>query len=83
MKRIVITCLQLLILISALIYAAPSRSETIEGEVIQNTNFTANHWTNGLHLTAGLGVNSSYISNDFARENLGIGLNIHTDVGYY
>lgn len=73
------TLMESIILLAALIYAAPSRAD----EVIEETNFTSNHWTTGLHMTAGLGVNSSYLQTDLTRENIGYGLNIHTDVGYY
>lgn len=45
--------------------------------------FTAIKWMEGMHLTAGLGLNTSYIQNDFVTEDIGLGLNIHTDLGYY
>ena len=71
--------LEAIVLMAALIFSTPSHAE----EVIEHSGFTANDWTTGLHMTAGLGVNSTYIETDLTRENVGIGLNIHTDVGYY
>lgn len=81
MKRpLVLALMQTIILLLALIYAAPSRAAS---EVIEHSTFTSQNWTSGLHMTAGLGVNSSYFESDFIRENVGAGLNVHTDVGYY
>lgn len=71
-----------LLLGAALLLTEVSRADDISSETDRPT-FTALSWTEGLHLTAGLGVNSSYIASDLVRENVGVGLNIHTDLGYY
>ncbi len=83
MRLILLTLFQALLLLAALIFAAPARSETRDGEVIEVSDFTSRHWTRGLHLNAGLGVNSTLLKNDYTHEDIGLGLNIHTDVGYY
>ncbi len=83
MKLLLLTAFEAILLIAALIFASPARSETKNGEVIEVSNFTSQHWTKGLHLNAGLGVNSAFLKNDYTHEDIGLGLNIHTDLGYY
>ncbi|MES2743997.1 MAG: hypothetical protein V4655_01160 [Bdellovibrionota bacterium] len=65
--------------LALMMFAAPAAAQ----EVLEETSFTAAHWTNGLHMSAGLGMNLGYFDTDLIRENLGPGLNIQTDVGYY
>lgn len=41
------------------------------------------HWSDGIHIIAGLGVNGGIYDNDNSRLSLGVGSNLRSDVGYY
>lgn len=41
------------------------------------------HWTDGVHIIAGLGVNASTFDSRSQARSLGLGLNLRSDVGYY
>ena len=41
------------------------------------------HWTDGVHIIAGLGVNASSFDSRSQARSLGLGLNLRSDVGYY
>jgi hypothetical protein len=76
--------LSLALALLSLSLAAISWPESAKAqEVLEETTFTAKHWTQGLHMSAGLGMNLGYFDTDLVRENVGAGLNIHTDLGYY
>ncbi len=61
----------------------PYRLQADEGEPIEIKNFTAGHWSSGLHLAAGMGLNTSYFKSDLLSQGAGLGLNLQTNVGYY
>lgn len=41
------------------------------------------HWTDGVHIIAGLGLNASTFDSRSQARSLGVGLNLRSDVGYY
>ncbi|RYZ70920.1 MAG: hypothetical protein EOP05_12635 [Proteobacteria bacterium] len=41
------------------------------------------HWTDGVHIIAGVGVNASTFDSRTQARSLGVGLNLRSDVGYY
>lgn len=45
--------------------------------------FLTDDWSEGLHIFAGAGLNSSNYHSNTRRDYLGIGLNFKTDVGWY
>lgn len=45
--------------------------------------FLTDDWSEGLHIFAGIGVNSSNYRSNSRRDYLGIGSNFKTDVGWY
>ena len=45
--------------------------------------FRPDYWSKGLHLTAGGGVNTTYIDSNDRFGNIGYGLNGSTDLSYY
>ncbi len=64
--------IRLLILVLAL-SPAPARP----------SEFTPTNWSEGMHLLAGGGINSSLIHTDKVREEIGLGTNFQTALGYY
>lgn len=72
-----------LLIVLALILSCKNNKAFAEENVPESTTFTSQHWTTGLHLMAGLGVNTAYFSSDLVKREAGIGLNIHTSVGYF
>ena len=63
--------------------AVPRMALADANDVPEATSFTSQHWTTGLHLMAGLGVNTAYFTSSFLKKEAGMGLNINTSVGYY
>lgn len=59
------------------------QAEASIDEYFKETQFSAADWATGFHLNAGLGVNAAYFDSDILRDEAGVGLTIHTDVGYY
>jgi hypothetical protein len=45
--------------------------------------FSPDHWTTGLHLNAGGGVNVTHFDSNDRYDEVGYGLNFKTDLGYY
>ena len=66
----------LLLVFSCLAYAQPP----LEGG---SGVFEPGHWTEGVHLLTGLGVNTAVFNSDSAHIVLGLGSNFKADVGYY
>lgn len=46
-------------------------------------DFASLDWTEGIHLIAGFGLNFSTYKSDIRREQIGVGSNLRTDIGYY
>jgi hypothetical protein len=44
--------------------------------------FEPGHWSEGVHLLTGVGVNSAVFNSDTSHINFGLGLNFKADVGY-
>ena len=75
-------CLILLILsMTSLVAGQPLQAE--QAGIVEHSDFTSNRWTKGLHLLAGLGVNTAYFKSDLVNKQVGIGLNIDTTVSYF
>lgn len=50
--------------------------------VLAEEKFEPHHWSEGLHLFAGVGPSSTKFDIDFERSNLGIGAHLKTDLSY-
>lgn len=46
-------------------------------------DFLSDDWSEGLHIFAGIGINSSNYRSNSRKDDLGIGINFKTDVGWY
>jgi hypothetical protein len=62
------------------IFSSEIRAE--ESSTSDPYSFRAEQWTEGLHLMAGLGANSSYFESPGVNQEAGLGLNIETNLAY-
>jgi hypothetical protein len=61
----------------------PAFSPGPEPDLASARAFSPTYWTEGLHLTAGVGIASSIYTTDTQPDRFGIGPNIRTEVGWY
>lgn len=69
--------MKILLLLS--LFAAPS----LQAAALDTSTFSPDSWSSGLHLLAGLGVNTATFASDEESRDVGLGLNIQTSVGYF
>lgn len=70
------TDMKILFIITALFYFSTAMSK-------EEQSFRPDYWSKGLHLAAGGGLNAVYFFSDDLSSDIGYGLNMKTDLGYY
>lgn len=70
-------------LISLLLISISCTALAEQAPPVNPNAFGPDHWTEGVHLLTGLGVNTSVFNSDSAHIVLGLGSNFKADVGYF